>query len=96
MDLNREFASLAGIRWHNFLDAQEVIEVMRARDDWPEFRKCLGYYIPMDIRDRMPDGSGIRVELVTDRTGCLRDLAIEFLGGTKNHLLMGTTKEVKS
>ena len=63
-------------------DPCEVLKVMIAREDWPEFQKNIG-----DVERTIIEGDGrktlvnptIRIDYITDETGKLRDAAIKFL-----------------
>ena len=101
MNLNKRFAELVGICWHEDVsntdfplecscgdpgcehsnpdyaaDPRLVLEAMSVRDDWDEF---LVEYGALGKHGRHFDM--IPVDLIRDRTGHFRDLAIEWLEG---------------
>jgi len=88
---NREVAEWLGMPFHKAIRAnftndagkEQLLRVMEKRDDWNDFKKLISCYVPMDIRNRMVDGSGMKWEYITDTTGKLLDAVLEWKRRTK-------------
>ena len=64
-------------------DPRLVIEVMREREDWREFSKVIGFW-SVGLRPMRQRIFFVRCDLIMDRTGKLRDLALEWLNQQTN------------
>lgn len=78
-------------------DPLAVLRVMRAREDWPKFLKMIGSnkcHVPVEYKE-IPKGQWldemvvygmevVRIDLLLDNTGRLRDAAIEWLEKGEN------------
>ena len=64
-----------------FSDAGKIqlLRLMAKRNSWNIFKKWISYYVPVDVRDRMVDGSGAKWELIFDNTGKLAKFALKWL-----------------